>query len=568
MKHCVRLTNIIVALSTLSAIAAAALSGCKREGDLTLGYEFLPEDQRLETRHISLKAGTIRHYDADSGEYVESSGHKLFTTTHFRTDSLMSSNLQTGFIGVQQDTEGIFGRREAGFASEFLFDRAIADGGFGYLPIFDSMRMILSVTDSAGDTLRPIRYEVFEVTKPILKSMTDANGGDSIAYINHNMSDLYNPAKPLFTFTFPNPEKGIYTTQTAVTMTPSDMNGASWDFIKRLMLIGDMDKGWDGYADDTEVYLDDDKWIEAFKGLYIRPVDDLAADEKGGMYATDLAASGIFLYARNRNPEEPRLIKDTVTMGYVFYDANVVTAGNQSINYVKHDYSGSALDALDAIDDTKRNESDDLLEWRERNRQNHTESATVYVEGMGGAVTELYFTDDFLRELRNINIDENFSKASINQALMYIYLEGSDYDWNNVTPSITPLLDSSLGRLGLYTSLETLTPVPDYNYYYETTYNTTLNYGGYLKRSLGCYVMDISMYMQLLKNYVDQLNPKAEDDFVYNFRSKDDNSISRTIYIAPEAAAQYSLLNSKLQGMEDALNRASIRIELTYTMIK
>ena len=575
MKHCFRITNIIVALSALSAIAASALTGCKREGDPTLGFEFLPGSERLEMRHMSLRAGNIRRYDPVQDEYVESAGHNFFTTTHFRTDSLVSSNLQTGYMGIQRDPEGIFGLREAGFASEFLATTnslgqyVDPKNGFGYLPIFDSMRIMLSVNSCDGDTLRPIRYEVFEVTKSIKQSMSDAHEkGDTIAYINHDMSDLYDASRPLFTFTFPDPENGIYTSQKAVTMTPADMNGATWDFVKRLMLVGDLNDGWDGYANDTDIYFDDNKWIESFNGLYIKPADELEEGAEGGMYATDLSASGLHLYARNRNPEEPRLIKDTLNIDYLFYDTRVVTAGNQSINYVKHDYSGSLLEALNDIDDTKRQDGDDLLVWRENNRRNHVESASVYVEGMGGAVTELHFTDDFLRELRNISAGEGFSLASVNQALMYIYLEGSDYDWANVTPELTPLLDSSLPRLGLYTSLETLSSVPDYNYYYEATYGTSLNYDGYLKRSLGCYVLDISSYIQRLKNYVDALNPEADDNFGYEFKNADDNSISRTLYIAPEAYSLYSLQRSKLQGMEDALNNASIRLELTYTMIK
>lgn len=565
MRHCVRIANIIIALSVLSA---AALQGCKREGDPTLGFEFLPDNERLEMRHKSFMAGTIRQYDPSSDRYEESTGHNFFKTTHYRTDSIVSSNLKTGYMGIQRDPDGVFGVREAGFASEFLFASAIAEDGFGYLPIFDSMRVLLSVNATSGDTLRPIRYNVFEVTKSIAKSMADINGGDTVAYINHNMADLYDASKPLFSFTFPDPDNGVYTSQVAVTMTPTDMNGATWDFVKRLMLIGDLDDGWDGYADDTEIYLDDDKWIEAFKGLCIRPDDELADGSEGGIYATDLSNTGIFLYARNRKPEEPRLIKDTVTMGYVFYDANVVTAGNQSINYVKHDYSGTPLASLNDQNDAKREAGDDFLVWQENNRLNHEESARVYVEGMGGAVTELSFTDDFLRELRNLNTDENFGLASINQALMYIYIDGSDYNWENLTPALTPMLDSSLPRLGAYTNLESLSPVSDYNFYYERTYNATLNYDGYLKRSLGCYVLDLSSYMQQLKNYVDQLNPEAKDDFVYEFSSEDENAISRTIYIAPEAYSLFTLQHSSLQGMESALNNASIRIELTYTMIK
>lgn len=55
-------------------------------------------------------------------------------------------------------------------------------------------------------------------------------------------------------------------------------------------------------------------------------------------------------------------------------------------------------------------------------------------------------------------------------------------------------------RLGLYTNFKTLTPISDYAYSYEQNYNTTLSYGGYINRSRGCYVMDITGYMQQLWN--------------------------------------------------------------------
>ena len=571
MKHCAKIKNFIVALSALSAIATIPLAGCTREGDSELGFELLPDGQRLETRHKSFKNGVVRKYDVKTGEYVNSEGHQLFKTTHFRTDSIVSSNLQVGYFGVQRDPEGIFGLREAGFASEFVFGLTLTEEGFGYLPIFDSLRILLSVNAHDGDTLRPIRYEVFEITgKTVIESMTDANGGDTIAYINHDLSDLYDPTKPIFTFTFPDPDRGINTSATAVTMTPVDLseNGATWNFVKRLLLVGDLNDGWDGYADDISLYESDDNWMEEFKGVVIKPADDLADGKEGGMYATDLTSSGFYLYGRNRNPKEPRLVKDTLYMSYSFYYPGAA-AGNNSINYVKHDYTGSALEQGMNIADRKRESGDDLYEWRESNRQNHVESAKVYVEGLGGAVTELYFTDDFLHELRNINAEEGFSHASINQALMYIYLDGSDYDWTLLDPAtMTPLLESSQSRLGTYSNYETLSPISDYNYFYEATYNTELNYNGYLTRSLGCYVLDISGYIQNLKNYVDLLNPDADENFVYKFSASDDKAVSRTLYIAPEAYSLYSMSRSRLQGMEDAANNASIRLELTYTMIK
>ena len=87
--------------------------------------------------------------------------------------------------------------------------------------------------------------------------------------------------------------------------------------------------------------------------------------------------------------------------------------------------------------------------------------------------------------------------------------------------------------------------------------------------------MDISGYIQRLKNYVDALNKDNVADFdyeaVYNLEENKALSsyISRTIYLAPEAYDLYTFKRTKVYGMEDdALNNASIKIDLSYTMIK
>lgn len=563
MKSCV---NRKIFAAAFASLAAVLLSwSCTREGDGTLGSEFIPDGQRLEMRHKSFYAGKVIKYDVDTKEYITDENHKIFETTLYRTDSIVSSNISSGYMGVQDDPQA-FGKRTAGFASEFLFMSDIDEEGFGYKPIFDSLQMLLSITDFGGDTTRVITYEVYEVITSIEESMTerkdDGEKDDDatvVAYINHDMTPLYDRSKRLFTFRFPDQENGVYTTSKAVTMTPDGNMSAdspAWDFVRRLMLVEDA-ADWDGYADNTEIYLDDKKWVEAFKGLYIKPVDDLGSGEEGGMYATDLSASGFYLYGRNRNPEEPRLVKDTVHMQYLFYD-QYATSGNNSINSVAHDYSGSAALASATMGD-------------DTDRESHTLTPKGYIDGMGGPVMEIYLTDDFLDELHAISTEDEFKYGSFNQAKLYVYIEGSDYDWMKLVPeTITPLLDVSMTRLGLYTNYNHLTPVPDYNYVYEVQYDTSLAYGGNLGRSMACYVMDISVYMQRLKNYVDSLHEKAGGavDYGKHFDEDDEGYIARTLYLAPEAYGLYTFKRSTVQGMEDASNNASMRIEMTYTMIK
>lgn len=56
-----------------------------------------------------------------------------------------------------------FGRRTAGFLTQY---RAVAlsdTTGFGYQPIFDSIELKIKISNYGGDTLKPMTYNVYEV---------------------------------------------------------------------------------------------------------------------------------------------------------------------------------------------------------------------------------------------------------------------------------------------------------------------------------------------------------------------------------------------------------------------
>ena len=57
-------------------------------------------------------------------------------------------------------------------------------------------------------------------------------------------------------------------------------------------------------------------------------------------------------------------------------------------------------------------------------------------------------------------------------------------------------MNAAQSRLGLYTDFKTLTPIADYAYPYEQSYDMKLPYGGYVNRSRGCYTMDVTGYLQ------------------------------------------------------------------------
>ena len=151
----------------------------------------------------------------------------------------------------------------------------------------------------------------------------------------------------------------------------------------------------------------------------------------------------------------------------------------------------------------------------------------------------------------------------INQCLMTIYVKGAEYDWGKTQGNIKellPLINNSFTRLGSYLNYATLSPIIDYDYVYESSYDMEIPYNGYLDRSRGCYVLNITAHIQKLFNSIRQ------EDGTYDITKAADNL--RTVYIGAEATNPYAISESLLQGQDDGNNEAPIQIDLTYTLIK
>ena len=562
-------SNRVCRTITILSIVFAALvfGGCSMTADSTLGSNIMPEEQVMEMRHLKFRGNKIIRINPETGtneEYDASLEGKNFLETRlYRTDSLLASNTSRGYMGVRRsDTLGL---RTAGFASTILYMNAIdKENGFGYRPIFDTMKLVLTVKEYGGDTLVPIRYKVYELLKPLAGNVLkydERREQDSIAYINCDLSGVYDESRPIFEFTFPQAElkEGPSTI-----IVPMESTPYSWDYARRLMLIpdnyADADTEWDGYGrEGVECYTDDKQWVEKFHGLYIKPdLENTPADRQGAMYALDLSASGIMLQGRSRNPHDPSMIKDTVGMYYYFRDSD--SKYNASVNKIEHDYS-QGLTTTPLLNN--------IVMEADRSREERTTVSTCYVEGLGGPATEIYLTDDFLKELVALETTENgeFSRMGINQCLFTIYVAGADYDWN-ITQSraeeLTPMLNKSFTRLGSYLNYNTLSPIIDYDYVYEGSYGTEIIYDGYLDRSRGCYILNVTAHIQKL------FNSMRQEDGTYDITKADE--LLRSLYIGTEATAPYALTESVLQGMTvdakgDSVS-APIQIDLTYTLVK
>lgn len=556
MKRFNNFRRMLLPVAALAAAIGLILGGCTKVDD-TLGGNLIPDNQQMRAGYVQLP----RADELNPKKYVE--------TRLFQTDSIVSSNITYGYMGsMLNDT---LGHRSAGFLSQMVNYYKVDSGYFGYMPIFDSAQILLKVTSFGRDSVTEQSFAVYEVVsnkylteKPIAPNKSQR---DSTFYLNFDpvAEGVYNPDEPLFTFTLGGEGKYPSTTS-AVTLEPTE---AGKKYIRRLML----QEG--EYAGDYSIYSADSLkyWVEAFKGLYIAPNPEKPLTEygKGTIFATELTYSGLSVYGRNRVKDDPSLIKDTIGMVYYFYKDGA-EFGSVSVNNVKHDYEEATIARRINIEEARET------------AENRPENPLVYVEGMGGVVTEMTFSPEFFAELEaeiaKGNADgKNFKTLAFSQVRMSIYFNDSDYEWEKIADGtagdilrMTDQMNAYPARLGMYTNYKTLTPISDYAYIYEQNYGSsvTLAYNGKINRSRGCYVMDITGYMQQLWNSYMEAKADAGGEVANIDWDKVKN---RSVYIGPEAYGLYTTSFGVLQGMPTQAgtaepNNAPIRFSMAYNLIK
>lgn len=552
MKQFNNFRRRLLPVAALAATIGLILQGCTKVDD-TLGGNLIPDNQQMKAGFVTLP----RADEINPKKYVE--------TRLFQTDSIVSSNITYGYFGsMLNDT---LGRRSMGFLSQMVNYYLVDSGYFGYKPIFDSAQIMLKVTSFGRDSLTEQSFAVYEVLsnkyltdKPIAPNKSER---DSTFYLNFDPATegVYNPDEPLFTFSLGGEGKYPSTT-TAVTLKPTE---AGKKYISRLMLQEGK------YAGDYSIYSADSLkyWVEEFRGLYIAPdpAKPLTKYGKGTIFATDLTYSGLSVYGRNRVKDDPSLIKDTIGMVYYFYEDGA-GFGNVSVNNVKRDYTEATI--ADKID----------IEQAKETATTRLENPRLYVEGMGGVVTEMTFTPEFFAELeaeitKGNKDGKDFKTLAFSQVRMSVYFEDSDYEWEKIAEAdnivrLTDQMNAYPSRLGMYTNYKKLTPISDYAYVYEQNYSTELAYYGKINRSRGCYVMDITGYMQQLWNSYMQAKADA-GGVVENIDWSKVTNLS--VYIGPEAYSLYTTTFGVLQGMSTEAgatvsNNAPIRFTMAYNLIK
>lgn len=529
-------------------VTVVMAASCTTEVDYTLGSEFVPTKQNME-----LKRRVYRMGEWKEGDSVKRC--QLLQTRLYQTDSIASSNIEMGYFGCERSD--IYGVRRAGFMTQMIFGVTLGEErGWGYRPIFDSMVLALYVQDFHGDTLKPIKFNVYEITSnDYITSAKDKK--DSTFYINFDPTP-YVANDPIFTFKYPNYEEGIYVgdiDNPQSCRVKLQKTAKTREYVSRLMFTSDQELAENGgYAyDNEEIYVagNEAKFIEKVRGVYIAPAEDVEGE--GAMFATDLENSALILYARSRYEEDPTIIRDTAQMLFNFYidpAQRDMEVGNVSINRVSHDFAGSKVADV----------------------ENNPEVSIGYVEGMGGVVTEVWFSDEFIQSLADIALSEKDAVVSVNQARLKVYLEGSDYDPLNINPiNMGEAMNYVMERMGLYTSYgSSFVGITDYAYTFETS--NSLDYDGYLNRSLAAYTMDISTYIQSLmaaaqENVDEEGNVKFEK-FQEDYTPEEESLVGyRRMYLGPEAAARFGFKRQTIYGTESE-GAAPITLDLTYTIVR
>ena len=550
MMNCKRVLTswLVLAIMTLVSIS------CTTEVDHTLGSEFVPTKQNMELKRRVYRLGEMRE-----GDSVESC--QLLQTRLYQTDSIASVNLGMGYFGAERSD--VYGERRAGFMSQMVFSMSLGDErGWGYRPIFDSMVLALYVMDFHGDTIPKRKFNVYEITSNAYVK----DSKDTAYYINFDPTP-YISSEPIFTFEYPNQDKGVYVGDMENPLSSRvklNETSTTREYVSRLMLTTDLD-ATGGYAYDIDsLYASGNEaaFVDVIKGVYIAPAEEIEGD--GAMFATDLENTAMILYARDRYEEDPTIIRDTAQMVYNFYidpAQREMEVGNVSINHVAHNFDTAAFSAADVDQSLSVDERPEVL--------------VGYVDGMGGVVTEVWLADEFIQSLADIALSEQDAVVSVNQARLSIYLEGSDYEHSFDPLGMGEIMNGAMDRAGLYVRYGSLVGITDYPYGYESSYS--LAYDGYLNRSLAAYTMDVSTYVQSLmaaaQENVDESGKVQFDKFSENYEPKSESLVGyRRFYIGPDAASCFGFDRQAIYGTDGEIdgvkNPAPITLDMTYTIVR
>ncbi len=533
----------------VTLVMAVVTVGCTDIED-SIGVELTPDGSIMQIGQIEFAGG------------VASNGEKILSTRLFKSDRINAATQTTAAMGVQVTEE--FGERRSGFFSQYTPVYALdEDDVFGYEPFLDSVVFMIAVNSFSGDTTAICTYEAYEV----LDDSFLINSPDTIYNVDF---DIFATGalgeEPLFEFVYPDPDNDVYVSTTSYVM-GINMTQGLYDLVDRWMLKDD-DLSISMYNGDYEEFVD------TFKGIYIYPKASHVADGEGATYSITISSSGLGFYGRSLYEEDPRIVKDTISMSYYFRDSSVDEVGGVSIQTTAHDYTNGGFDYANVK--------------RDGNSSVPTTN-TIRVAGIDGVVTELSFESSFFEDLEQVleEAGDSFANLMINTAYMKIntfLAEGDEVYTQGDTGSFTPDEIDEMNlyptRLALYDTYSTylddyryyeLEGIPDYNYYAELYYSTSLTFGGYLNRNTGRYEMHIPLKVQdMWNNYLEAKEDAGGDNSAIDWEGADWNKM----YLAPVADDLFTPTYIELQGeagadgVEGTEVTAPISLNITYTLLK
>ena len=163
MKSYNKLNSLLASVAAVVIVMLMTFTGCTTTADYTLGDEYAPSNQQMIMRTRSYKGGMVREAS------MEETPCRIFETRLFKTDSVKSTDIAYFNIGLQHNER--FGVRKMGFVSQFTHMVVPHDSmGFGYRPIYDSMMLLFRVDTFAGDTTKPIKFNVYWLDEALIES--------------------------------------------------------------------------------------------------------------------------------------------------------------------------------------------------------------------------------------------------------------------------------------------------------------------------------------------------------------------------------------------------------------
>ncbi|MFI3304978.1 MAG: DUF4270 family protein [Rikenellaceae bacterium] len=574
MREFKRRLNRLLQLAIVAFAIVATIVGCI-DVNTDIGGNFTSNKQEMIVGNVNFDG--LSNID----------GTPIFTTRHYKSDSINVANQGSLLMGAQNDT--YFGRRNSGFFSQITPVYELDRYGFGEDPILDSVIIFMGVSDYAGDTTTVVKYDVYEVIDHSFLGEFNPEDEDDLEdyhleFSNDGAIELFETpgvlGEVMFSFYFPDQDgiynnRNVYLNSTYIKL--QEMTAAGEDYMQRLMLQDD-----DGAS--YELYDFEEEWegfYDYYKGLYIAPSEvqpdlNTSADYSGATYKLTQASSGLGFYARTRHEDDYEFIKDTVGMDYTFYDS-YFGVGVNTVNVTFHD---SVL-------------AEDQIRTDAKATTDVEPSTMILAEGMGGIVSEITVEQSLFKELAQIvaagNPDDatdnrEYSDIFFNSAILSLYVLDAERDSDGEYQLYTMEFDGEVdldeipSRLGLYYSYSTfldeddeymmMETATDYNYYSEYNYSTVSGFDGYINRSQGCYVMNIPLHLQTLwSEYQDALEEYGVEEFT------DDEWYAfewNKMYVAPEAANLFTPHYAVVQGMNDGngTNAAPMRLQIIYTLLK